>query len=391
MVRVSLSLTTLEERVVASVAAAPTVSPNGPAVVAHVSGRVAGHATSLRNEFEAIRQDADLPALTGGVIRDGKLAELVAVGVRVRGNPATVTADDRFHLGSNGKSMTATLAAVMVEQGTIRWNTTIAQAFPEVRNRLNPAYASVTLEELLNHRSGIGTDETPEGSARVERFQSRARWAAEGRQLLVRDWLTTVPPAVKRGEFLYSNVGYTVAGAMLERMAGRGFEWLLKERVFAPLGMTSAVFGMPLAGGRIGQPGGHGVDGSPEPLPSPVDILSPSGGVSMSMADWAKYLRVHLGERVNGVRLLRASSLAKLHTPDPRIVVDLGGRYGFGWVSTDTPAGPKLSHYGAWAGFGSVTILVPKQKVAVFLATNQLSESAIPASDAAIAALFNRR
>ena len=98
---------------------------------------VALHAASPTNStpdqsMDAIRKKYDLPALAVVVVKDGRICERDAVGVRKYGDPTPVTTNDLFHIGSCTKSMTATLAAILIEEGKLRWNTTIAEVFPEL-------------------------------------------------------------------------------------------------------------------------------------------------------------------------------------------------------------------------------------------------------------------
>ena len=80
----------------------------------------------MSQTIESIRQKHNLPALAVVVVKDGQICDRVAAGVRKWGDPTLVTTNDVFHLGSCTKSMTATLAAILIEQGKLRWNTTIA-------------------------------------------------------------------------------------------------------------------------------------------------------------------------------------------------------------------------------------------------------------------------
>src|SRR5262245_3344956 len=108
------------------------------------SGSPAADSTSV---LEAIRKKHELPALAVVVVKDGKICDRAAAGVRRRGNPTRVTTNDVFHIGSCTKSMTATLAAMLIEEGKLRWDTTLAEVFPGLK--MNPQYERVTLEQLL--------------------------------------------------------------------------------------------------------------------------------------------------------------------------------------------------------------------------------------------------
>ncbi len=353
------------------------------------AARSVGHlGTAIRADLEAARAAADLPAMAGGVIVNGQLAGVAATGTRERGGTAAVTAADQFHLGSNGKAMTATLAAVLVERGFLRWDTTLGQAFPELRAKMDPAFRTVTLEQLLNHRSGfLDENVSPELFERVLAFRGNGYQA---RRAFLGDILAT--PAGPVGGFSYSNVGYTLAAAIMERATGNSYEWLMTKYIFAPLGMASAGFGPPGSGRAIDQPRGHDEPGRSVgngPTADAPAVLNPAGLAHMSMADWSKFLRVHLGETVNGVRLLSAASLQKLHTPDPRPTED-GTRYGFGWVTIDTPLGPALWHNGSNGFWYSEAVILPSKGLAAFAVTNQAGPAAETAVPTALNAFLSR-
>lgn len=344
---------------------------------------------AVREVLDAARAQANLPAVAGGIVTGGALAGVAATGVRANGSTTAVTADDQFHLGSNGKAMTATLAAILVERGFVRWDTTLGQMFPELRGSMDPAYRSVTLEQLLSHRGGfLDENVSPELFERVLAFKGNGYQA---RRTFLGDILAT--PAGTAGGFSYSNVGYTLAAAILERATGNAYEWLMRKYIFNPLGMTSAGFGPPGNGRRLDQPVGHDETGKPVGVGAGADgpaVLNAAGLVHMSMADWSKFLRVHLGERVNGVKLLSDASLAKLHTPDPRPIDADGHLYGFGWIAVPTEYGPALWHNGSNGFWQSEALLVPSKGVAVFAVTNRGGDAAEAGVSAALAGLLAR-
>jgi CubicO group peptidase (beta-lactamase class C family) len=99
----------------------------------------------------AVRADGSMPGIAALGFRDGRLWAS-AQGVRRLGSVDNVRIDDRFHIGSNIKSMTATVIAELVERRQLRWNSTLGALFPDVP--MHPAYRRVTLEQLLQHRAG---------------------------------------------------------------------------------------------------------------------------------------------------------------------------------------------------------------------------------------------
>jgi len=99
-----------------------------------------------------------LPAIAATVVKEGKVIAVGAVGTRKAGANIPVTVNDRFHLGSDTKAMTALLVAMFVEEGKIRWNSTVSEIFPELAAKMDSGLQRVTIEQLLSHTSGIPSD-----------------------------------------------------------------------------------------------------------------------------------------------------------------------------------------------------------------------------------------
>ena len=95
--------------------------------------------------MEVLRKKHNLPALAVVVVKDGRICDRAAVGVRKNGETITVTTNDVFHIGSCTKSMTATLTAMLIEDGKLKWETTIAEVFPELKGRMDKQYETVTV------------------------------------------------------------------------------------------------------------------------------------------------------------------------------------------------------------------------------------------------------
>ena len=101
--------------------------------------------------IEAICKKHGVPALAVVVVKDGQICEREVAGVRKSGDAAPVTTNDVFHIGSCTKSMTATLTAMLIEEGKLKWDTTIVEIFPELRGKMDRQYEAVTIEQLLHH------------------------------------------------------------------------------------------------------------------------------------------------------------------------------------------------------------------------------------------------
>lgn len=327
--------------------------------------------------LEAIRARAGLPGMVCGVIaRDGRLRSYAA-GVRRSGADAAFAVDDCIHLGSCTKAFTATLAALGVAEGACGWGTTVDELLA-AEERVAAGWKGVTLEELLRHRGGAPADAPRQ--AWGEAWACR-RPAVECRTAFVRRLLADDPPE-RRGEHHYSNQGYAIAGRMLEVALGKPYERLLAERLFEPLGITRAGFGPPTTTQPDG-PVGHDGKGSPDDIDNP-QAIAPAGTLHMPLADWARFLAIHLGGRLPESLAPLGPLLADLHRP-----ADGPPGEALGWVTARRPWGGRvLNHAGSNTRWYCVAWLAPERGFGVVAATNQGGDTAAKGCDEACAALI---
>ncbi|MGC3957827.1 MAG: serine hydrolase domain-containing protein [Verrucomicrobiota bacterium] len=334
--------------------------------------------------LEALRKKHDLPALAVVVVKDGVICDRAATGVRKAGSPIPVTTNDVFHIGSCTKAMTATLAAILIETGKLRWDTTIAEIFPELKGQMDPQYETVTVAQLLQHRSGV--------PGRPPEAAWQRAWAQNGSRLQQRtEFITAVlrekPEATPGTKMIYSNQGYAIVGAMLEKLTGKSWEDLMTEKLFQPLQMTVAGFGPPGATDKVEQPWGHTRKlGLTVPLQQDnPPAIGPAGTVHCSLDDLARFVIAHLnGERTGG--LLQPETFRKLHTPPE------GGDYACGWVvlKRGWADGKALMHNGSNTMWYVVMWLAPEKNFAVITATNIAGPEAEQGCDAAASSMIKQ-
>lgn len=346
--------------------------------------------------LEPIRTEAKLPALAAAIVRGEGLAAIGAVGVRKQGDDTPVTIKDKFHLGSCTKSMTATLIATMVERGELGWDDTLGQRLPEVAPSMDEAFRKATLAQLLTHRAGVASELNRDGLW-------GALWGFSGsptdaRALLAKTVLSWKPESTPGTKFLYANAGTAIAGHIAEVVAKEPYEELMRERIFGPLGMTSAGFGAPGEQGSIDQPRGHRGAAAIEPsrMADNPAAISPAGRVHASMADWGRYIALHLrgfrGDVTIGDTVIRKATFERMHTP----VTGDGGDYAMGWSVTRRPWGAAveggdstvLMHAGSNTMWFCVVWMAPNADFAVLVATNTAGPAAERACDAAASMLI---
>lgn len=306
--------------------AAPARQPEEPP--SHAPARSQAPA-DLADLARAARTHADVPALAIAIATPDGQISTACDGVRVMGEDDRVTDDDLWHLGSITKSMTATLAARLVEQGLITWDATIGERLGDLIPGMQEQYRDVTLAQLLAHRSGMPAN-IP--GPRFREFREEPADPIADRLAWCRIALAMEPVGPSGQTFEYSNNGYVVAGAMLEAATGTSWQTLMQNEVFAPLGITTAGFGPPAGDTPTSQPRGHRPSSNGDrPAPPSADnppALGPAGRVHMSLADLARYLHAHA---VRDPDLLSPESYEFLHAPQE------DGNYACGWVVI-TPA-----------------------------------------------------
>ena len=312
--------------------------------------------------LEALRAQAGAPALGAGAARRGAPPRLWTAGERRAGSGAPVTENDPWHLGSITKSMTATLTGRLVDAGRLRWDDTPGALLAEAAPDMRPEYREVTLLHLLSHRSGLAAN-LP--MAQFATFPRQSADARADRIRYARAALAAAPTGPAGSRFEYSNSGYVVAAAMLERRLGEPWEALIMRELFGPLGLASAGFGAPGQPGALDAPVGHG-PGPQGPLTpyGPEDavndnpaVLGPAGRVHMSLPDLLTYLAAHR-DRTD---LLKPETWKVLHTPP------FGGGYALGWEVGDEG---ELRHNGSNTLWYAEALVRPASGVVAAAAVN---------------------
>jgi len=295
-----------------------------------------------------------VPSASIAVVKDGRIVFTRAYGRRSVSpdRPADVAA--RYDIGSVGKQMTATALLMLVDQGKLSLDDPISRWLPELT-----AANRITVRQVLSHTAGYKgfflSETMPIEATRPTTPQAVAdRW---GRQPL--DY---TPGA----DWQYSNTDYTIAALIVERITGRSLDDVLREAIFQPLGMTSAI---PPSGKPLAPPDAQGLTRNALGPLRPTTVaaagwVTGAGGEAMTAADLAKW---DLG--VLGRRLLKAETYAAQQTA----VTLSNGRpapYGLG-VFVDEVAGHKrVFHAGANRGFLTENRIYPNDGAAVVVMVN---------------------
>jgi CubicO group peptidase (beta-lactamase class C family) len=344
----------------------------------------------LQAWLDSVRRRHDIPAMGVIVIRHDSILARAFSGARRSTSTAPVEPGDRFQLGSNTKAITATLLAVLVEEGKLSWSSTLGELFPELRPSMRPELRDVSIDLLLSHHAGISAfaDTDDRDFRSIPRLQGTAR---EQRAPFTA-WLLRENPAGLVGKGLYSNGGYAVAGAIAERVTGESWETLIQTRIFDKLGLAGSFAWSDLP--DLSQPWGHHEKSKGARPVDPRDtderlppIIWPGGSVELSLDDYAKFLQLHLeGLEGRDTRLLKSATIEHLH----RSPVSPPDKYALGWGLQEFQGAASSVHVGSAGTFYAVTILQPSRDLGVVVVSNAGGARATTASNDAVKALIGR-
>lgn len=304
--------------------------------------------------LDAVFAEAAPPALAAGIVTREGLGWAGVRGVRRVGGEALATTEDLWHLGSNTKAMTAAVFARLVDQGRARWSMPVAAAFPGIT--IDPAWATITLDDLMHHRAGLldaalldrawlmaaHADQRPLPEQRAE-FAARALRA---------------PPAGPVGQFAYGNGNYIVLGAAIETITGRPWETVIAAELYTPLGLTTAGFGPPQDPAPWGHSGGVGID--PAGFADNPRALGPAGTAHMSMADYARFIGAMMG---GAPGWLGEDARRHLLTPAAGAPPAYAAGWGVGsapWAGVGGP-GPTITHNGSNTMWFATVLAAPER------------------------------
>ncbi|NUM54317.1 MAG: beta-lactamase family protein [Candidatus Hydrogenedentes bacterium] len=320
----------------------------------------------LAKLIPTLRQENKLVGLAAMVVVDGKLVGSAVDGDRKARSGVQLSIGDQWHLGSITKSITATMIARLVEAGKMQWTDTVGACFPN--EVIHDDWKLVTLRQLLTHTSGAPAN----FSVSVRRKKpALGPECTQARREAVLNVMAGKPEHAPGTEFAYSNVGFTIAGAMAEQATGETWEDLVKREVFEPLALESAGFGPPKSlDKKLEQPQGHTTAfGWKVAAGEDADntfIIGPAGIVHMTLEDLCTYATEHLRGELGQGTLLSAETYKLLHTPE----LD---DYACGWVKKGPTANIPYDvywHNGSNTMWYALVAFIPETKTVVAVTSN---------------------
>ena len=322
-----------------------------------------------------------IPGLSVAIVRNDSV--IYAKGFGVLGAKSRTPVDERtlFEIGSSSKAFTATLVAMLVGDGKMRWDDRLIQYLPTFRLYDPVANEGVTLRDALTHRSGIARGELV--------------WLGSGisRDDVLYRIRFLKPESPFRSRYSYQNMMFLAAGQAAGKAAGTTWDELVRDRIFTPLHMSSTVTtSRGLTNTDVATPHGMSHDTAYTKPPFDAENIAPAGSILSNAVDMAQWLRFQLNDGVvDGKRLVNAAALRETHTPQILITGGEGGRggagdsipathfrtYGMGWMVEDYHGALSVQHGGNTPGMTAAVGMLPEKRFGVVVLSNMQS-AALP-------------
>jgi len=283
----------------------------------------------------------NIPEISYAVIDSKTILEISALGKHSNELPDKATINDRFHIGSNTKAMTAFIIAKYVEKGNLKWTTKFFEIFPEWKDSSKAEYYNITLQDLLSHRARIQPFQG-ENDPTIPNFNGTKQ---EKRKQFGKFVLTLEPTVIDTiQKFTYSNADYTLATLMLEKVTKKSWEQLVKK-VFNQDLKLKARISWP-ENQKTKDTWGHSFEsGKLTPVPSNtdyhLDYTESAGDINIKLKDYAKFIQLNLQGLKGQNNYLTAETYQFIHKG-----ID---NYSLGWYNI-YENGKELSTHSGTAG-----------------------------------------
>ena len=321
--------------------------------------------SGLQEKTESLAEEHHVPGVAVGIFCDGE-EHYAYHGVTSVENPLTVGPSTLFQIGSTTKTYTATAIMRLVEAGEVKLDDPVRAYVPELRVKDEAAARTVTVLQLLNHSAGWNGDYFEDTGAGEDAI---AKYVAKMAQLE-----QVSPPGTVSS---YNNAAFVLAGHLIEKVTGQGYEAAIKRLILEPLGCAESFF---FAGEVMTRrfAVGHAYKEQRAAVTVARPLLlprssTPAGGLFSTARDQIRYARFHLGQETaeRGTPVLATHTLDRMKAPTISLQGGaLGDWVGISWMLRDIDGVRVAAHGGSTNGQESAFEIVPERNLAVTVLTN---------------------
>lgn len=321
----------------------------------------------------------DVPGISVGVIKDGKIIYAKGHGVASFSTKKTMDANTLVGIASNSKGFTATALAILADEGKLDWDDKVTKYIPEFQMYDPYVTKEITIKDLITHRSGLGLG------------QGDLMFFPEGGTLTVKDIIHNVrylkPEHSFRNKMDYNNIMFIVAGEVITRISGQSWAEFVEQRIMKPVGMYSSFGSYSRAAAATNKIDAHApVDGRAIKVPHDWnETANAAGGIMSNITDmlkWADFLMNGFTTK-EGKKLVSDRQIQQLWQIQQPIPVALKNPYdtnfygyGMGWFISDVKGHRQVQHTGGLIGTVTQFTLIPDMELGIVVLTNQQSGAA---------------
>ena len=340
-------------------------------VVAQQQESVEARLQGFDSYMEQVMKDWNAPGIGIGIVMGDKLVFAKGYGFRDYGKKLPYTITTTQPIASNSKLFTAVAVGLLVEDGKLRWDEPIKQFVPSIRFYNDELDRSVTIRDMLSHRTGVTRHDAIWYKST---FTRRELW----------DRLRYLEPTAPiRTKFLYNNLMFTAAGQVIEELSGKTWEQFVQTRLFDPLGMTHSTLTIEdnIKGPEPAVPYSERRDSTElyrQPYYTAEVAIAPAGAINSNVQDLSRWVIALLNKgKVDGKQVIPEAVLRETMAPSlamPNAALETRGwgenlnqYYGMGrWVSSYR--GHLLAlHGGDLPGFHSQISIMPNDNIGVIV------------------------
>lgn len=333
----------------------------------------------LDNLIQHTLKTFDVPGMSVGIIKDGKVVYAKGTGIASLNSGSTMNAETLVGIASNSKGFTATALAMLADEGKVNWDDKVTKFIPEFAMYDPYVTKEITIKDLLTHRAGLGQG------------QGDLMFFPEGGTYSVSDILHNVrylrPKHSFRNAMDYNNIMFIVAGEVIARVSGMSWADFIESRIMKPVGMLQSYSSYNRAIAVNNKIAAHApVDGKAVQVPHDWnETANAAGGIMSNIHDmliWANFLMNDFTTK-DGRKLVSDKQIQQLWQIQQPITIatknpyDTGNYgYGLGWFISDVKGHKQIQHTGGLIGTVTQFTLIPDMKLGIVVLTNQQSGAA---------------
>ena len=318
----------------------------------------------------------DVPGMSVGVLKDGKVIYSKGFGVRSLTSKLPMTPETLVGIASNSKGFTCTALAILADEGKLDWDDKVIKFLPDFKMYDDYVTREITIKDLVTHRAGLGL-----GQGDLMFFPEGGNISTEQ---LIHNVRYLKPAHSFRNTMDYNNIMFIVAGEIIHKISGKTWAEFIEERIMKPVGMTASFGSYNRAKSVENKIDAHApVDGKVIAVPHDWnETANPAGGILSNITDlttWANFLMNGFVTK-DGKRLVsekNANMLWQIQQPIPVAAKNsydtkFNG-YGLGWFISDVKGHRQIQHSGGLIGTVTQFTLIPDMNLGIVVLTNQQS------------------